>query len=312
MSRPVIRIYKDSNDLKLIQKLTQSIWSLESNYHIGDLAWQRHQHVGREKDWITAIWEIDGKPVAWGWIKQPGHLTFQVDPKYSALSKVVIDWFDKLTETNEQRVTVLETESHLISALEDSTFSLLDETPEILSKISLDSCPFPVTLPEKFTARHIKGSEELTKRVAVHRAAFHPSRVTEESYFKVMNTYPYDSSLDWVIESPNGELAAFCLIWFDEVNKVGLLEPVGTAPGFRRMGFAQSVCKLALNALSEKGAKTAIVVCISPAAHELYKSIGFEPYAQTKSFHRKAAGTGTLDFQDEVPALLALRKNPKR
>lgn len=286
MSKHVFRTYKDSSDLKLMQNLTQAIWTLESNYHIGDLAWQRHRHSGREDEWITGVWEIDGKSAAWGWIKLPGSLTFQVDPNYSELSKVVIEWFNKMTETDEQRVTVLETESHLISALKDSLFTPLAETPEILSKISLDSCPFPVKLPDKFNARHIKGSEDLTNRVAVQRAAFHPSRVTEESYLNVMNTYPYDSTLDWVIESSNGELAAFCLIWFDEVNKVGLLEPVGTAPGYRRMGLASSVCKSALNELSEKGAKTAIVVCTSPETVEFYKSIGFEPYAQTKSFHR--------------------------
>lgn len=286
MSKPVIRTYKDSSDLKLMQKLTQAIWTLESNYHIGDLAWQSYRNVGRKDNWITAIWEIEGEPVAWGWIKLPGSLTFQVDLNFSEVSKDVIDWFDKMAETNEQRVTVLETESHLISALKNSLFNPLVETPEVLTKISLDSCPFPVELPDKFKARHIRGSEDLTDRVAVHRAAFHPSRVTEESYLNVMNNYPYDSALDWVIGSPNGEFVAFCLIWFDEVNKVGLLEPVGTDPGFRRMGLASSVWKLALNALSDKGAKTAVVVCTSPDTFEFYKSIGFEQFAQTKSFHR--------------------------
>jgi hypothetical protein len=46
-----------------------------------------------------------------------------------------------------------------------------------------------------------------------------------------MNSYPYDFSLDWVIKSPNDEFVAFCLIWFDEMNKAGLLEPVGTEEG---------------------------------------------------------------------------------
>lgn len=286
MSKPVIRTYKDSSDLKRMQKLTQAIWSLESNYHIGDLAWQRYRHAGREDEWITAIWEMNDKPVAWGWLKLPGSLMVQVDPHFKTLSKDIINWFDKMTETNEQRVTVLETESHLISALEDYLFNPLEETPEVLSKISLDSCPFPVKLPDKFKARHMKGSEDLTNRVAIHRAAFHPSRITEESYLDVMNAYPYDPSLDWAIESPNGEFAASCLIWFDEINKVGLLEPVATNPEFGRMGLGSSVCKLALNALRDKGADTAIVVCTSPKTHEFYKSIGFEPFAQTKSFHR--------------------------
>ncbi|MGM0834685.1 MAG: GNAT family N-acetyltransferase [Bacillota bacterium] len=286
MSKLIIRTYKDSNDLKRMQKLTQAIWKLEPNFHIGDLAWQRYRHVGRVDDWDTAIWEMDGKPVAWGWIQTPGELICQVHPDFPEVAKGVIDWFDKITKTNEQKVTVLEKETHLISALEDSLFKPSVQKPEVLNKISLDGGPFPIQLPDKFKGRHIKGSEDLTNRVAVHKAAFHKTRVTEESYLNVMNTYPYDSSLDWVIEAQNGEFVASCLIWFDEVNKVGLLEPVGTDPRFRRMGLAGSVCKLALNALSEKGAKTAVVVCTSPDACELYKSIGFEQFAQTKSFHR--------------------------
>lgn len=285
MSKPVIRAYKDSSDLKRMQKLTQAIWTLESNYHIGDLAWQRHRHIGREDEWVTAIWEMDDKPVTWGWAKLSGNLMFQVDPNYSELSKDVIDWFENVTETDEQRVSVLETESHLISALEDSLFTPLEETPEVLTKISLDS-PFPENLPDEFKARHLKGEGDLTNRVGVQRAAFPGSRVTEESYRNVMNTYPYDYSLDWVIENPNGEFAAFCTIWFDEMNKVGLLEPVGTDPRFWRMGLGSSVCKLSLNALRDKGANTAIVVYTSPETTEFYKSIGFEPYAQTKSFQR--------------------------
>ncbi|MGP4080672.1 GNAT family N-acetyltransferase [Pseudalkalibacillus sp. R45] len=286
MSKPILRTYKDSNDLKRMQKLTQAIWKLEPNFHIGDLAWQRYRHVGREDDWDTAILEMDGEPVAWGWIQIPGELICQVHPKFPEVAKDVIDWFDKITKTIEQKVTVLEKETHLISALEDSLFKPSEQKPEVLNKISLDGCPFPVQLPDKFKGRHIKGSEDLTNRVAVHKAAFHKTKVTEESYVNVMNTYPYDSSLDWVIESPNGEFVASCLIWFDEVNKVGLLEPVGTDPRFRRMGLASSVCKLALNALCDKGAKTAVVVCTSSDASELYKSIGFQQIAQTKSFHR--------------------------
>lgn len=287
MSELIIRTYKDSSDLKQMQKLTQAIWTLEANYHIGDLAWQRYRHAGREDEWITAIWEVDDKPVAWGWVKLPGSLMLQVDPNFPEVTNEVIDWFDKVTESNEQKVTVLETESHLISALEDSLFNQLVETPEVLSKVSLDRGPFPVNLPPGFKGRHLNMDEDLANRVGVQGAAFSKvSRVTEESYRNIRNAYPYDSSLDWVIESPNGEFAAFCLIWFDELNKVGLLEPVGTDPKYWRMGLGSSVCRLALNALRDKGADTAVVVCTTPKTHQFYSSIGFEPYAQTKTFHR--------------------------
>ncbi|WHT49554.1 hypothetical protein QNH10_08615 [Sporosarcina thermotolerans] len=157
MSKPVIRTYKDSSDLIRMQKLTQAIWSLESNYHIGDLAWQRYRHAGREDEWITAIWEVEDKPVAWGWAKLPDSLMVQVDPDFGELAKDVIDWFDKITEINEQKVIVLETESHLISALKDSRFKIVEETPEVLAKVSLEDGPLSINLPDGFKARHLLG-----------------------------------------------------------------------------------------------------------------------------------------------------------
>src|SRR5690625_5619202 len=102
-------------------------------------------------------------------------------------------------------MNIIQNQSILNSDLEEASFNPLLETPEVLSKISLDSCPFPVKLPQNFQGRHMRDSEELVDRVAVHREAFNPSRVSEESYLNVMNTYPYDPSLDWVIESPSGE-----------------------------------------------------------------------------------------------------------
>ena len=71
-----------------------------------------------------------------------------------------------------QKVTVLETESILISALEDCRFNAYVDTPEILTKISLGRCPFLTNLPNNYKGRDIKGIENLTNRVVVHQAAF--------------------------------------------------------------------------------------------------------------------------------------------
>jgi hypothetical protein len=96
--------------------------------------------------------------------------------------------------------------------------------------------PEPV-LPPGFQARHVVGAADLGRRVAVHRAAFSPSRVTEASYANVMAAWPYRPELDWVVEAPDGRFAAFCLVWLDERNGTGELEPVGTHPAFRRRGL---------------------------------------------------------------------------
>lgn len=44
----------------------------------------------------------------------------------------------------------------------------------------------PPDLPHGLRLRALRGAKDLPRRVAVHRAAFHPSRVTEESCLQTM------------------------------------------------------------------------------------------------------------------------------
>jgi len=135
----------------------------------------------------------------------------------------------------------------------------------------------------------VRGEQDLAGRVGVHRAAWHPSRVTEASYRNVMAAWPYRSDLDWVIEAPDGRLVANCLIWLDERNGVGELEPVGADPAFRRKGLARAVCLDAMHALRAAGAGTAIVYPVRghpdhPGPVPLYEGLGFRPYARTVTY----------------------------
>lgn len=56
--------------------------------------------------------------------------------------------------------------------------------------------------------------------VAVHRNAFAPSRMTVEKYRRIMNAPTYRPDLDLVVVAPDGTFAAFCIVWFDEVNRL--------------------------------------------------------------------------------------------
>ena len=49
-----------------------------------------------------------------------------------------------------------------------------------------------------------------------------------------MAEWPYRSSLDCVVEAPDGRFAGYCLMWPDDENRVGELEPVGVREEFRR------------------------------------------------------------------------------
>ncbi|WP_051794145.1 N-acetyltransferase [Kibdelosporangium aridum] len=277
MSKVSERQYTGPADLRAMQSLAERIWSPASHCHIGDLAWQRFEHVGRELSWRTRLWEACGQVVAWGWA-DGGHLSLLVDPAWPELAGSVLDW------AAPSEVMVLDGEKHVITALEQRGYRLTPDAPfhHYMSR-SLGDLPSPV-LPDGFVARP---ADDVARRVEVHRAAWHPSRVTVESYRNVMAAWPYRSSLDWAVEAPDGRFAAYCLIWLDFVNAVAELEPVGTDPAFRGMGLATAVCLAAMLAASQAGAKQAIVYPVDgyPAV-ELYRGLGFASYARTFTYRR--------------------------
>ncbi|MFI6096595.1 GNAT family N-acetyltransferase [Lentzea sp. NPDC051213] len=262
-----------------MQRLTQRIWSQRSNWHIGDLAWQRYEHVGREHEWQFEVWERDGEVAAWAWAQQDSDLFLLVDPAHPDLADEVLKRFP------DRQVMILDAEQHLIAALERQGYAPKDGWHQIFMTHDLRDLPDPV-VPEGFTVRSITEAD-LAQRVEVHQKVWHPSRVTEESYRNVMAAWPYRPDLDWVVEAPDGRFAAYCLMWPDEQNRVGELEPVGTHPDFRRMGLARAACFGAMRALRELGAEQAIVYPVhDKPALKFYEQLGFQPYARTLTFAR--------------------------
>ena len=297
------RDYEGPDDLRAMQGLTQRRWGLSSYHHIGDLAWQRFQHVGREPEWRTRIWRIGETVVAWAWIYEPGYLHFQVDPAHASLFDVVIDWFEASADQAVLSVGVLQNQPDLIAALTRRGFAVdSDEKPfDLKTSRPLADLP-PLVLPEGFRALSMAELGDPDARALAHRNAWSriagrehdalaQSRVTGESYRQVMAAWPYRADLDWVIAGPDKQLVANCCAWLDPANKVGELEPVGTDADFRRQGLGAAVCVAALHALREAGAELAIVTCRGdaayPAPRELYFGLGFEPITRSYVYRRK-------------------------
>ena len=127
---------------------------------------------------------------------------------------------------------------------------------------------------------------DFAERVEIHREVWAPSRMTESSFAMVQASWPYRASLDCVVEAPDGRFAAYCLVWPDDENRVGELEPVGVREDFRRRGLGTAVCTFALHRLHEEGGRQAIVYCVTDEACGLYESIGFRRHATLVGYSR--------------------------
>jgi GNAT superfamily N-acetyltransferase len=88
----------------------------------------------------------------------------------------------------------------------------------------------------------------------------------------------YRRDLDIVAIAPNGDMAAFCTIWFDDFVRTGYFEPVGTVPEHRHRGIGKSILTEGLIRLKHIGADIAYVSSYTEPAHALYASVGFKEY----------------------------------
>jgi ribosomal protein S18 acetylase RimI-like enzyme len=285
-----MRRYGGGADLRSMQELTQRVWSTANPHHIGDLAWGRFMFTAEQSDWPIALWESAGEVVAWAWAQLPDDLRLQVDPAHSELLPEILAWFDDLAGDGLREINVLDAQPELRLVLSRHGYQHQPGAPFFsYHSRQLTDLPDPV-LPDGFIARAVSGEADLDQRVAVHRAAWNSSKFTAESYHNVTNAWPYRAELDWIVAAPDGRFVANCLIWYDDVNRVGLIEPVGTHPDFRCRGLARAVCDAALQALSKAGADRAVVYPRGDAAYPvpqiLYRGMGFHPYARTLTYQK--------------------------
>jgi ribosomal protein S18 acetylase RimI-like enzyme len=115
--------------------------------------------------------------------------------------------------------------------------------------------------------------------VLAHLDAWTPSGYTAQSYADVRQTAAYRGDLHVLVEAPDGTMAASTIMWLDEANKTVEFEPVGTHPGYRRLGLARMMMLRGMHMARAAGATHATVVCLGasghPAARGLYYGLGF-------------------------------------
>jgi GNAT superfamily N-acetyltransferase len=94
---------------------------------------------------------------------------------------------------------------------------------------------------------------------------------------------------DLVVIAPDGEVAAFAIVWPDDDLGSGQFEPVGTHPAHVRKGLGRAVVTAGLHRLRELGMHTARVTTheqLAPAV-ALYLACGFEQVDRLRTWTRR-------------------------
>ncbi len=140
-----------------------------------------------------------------------------------------------------------------------------------------------VSIPAGYSIRSLGDDNELPARSWLSWKAFHPNEPDSkyegwEWYLNVQKAPLYRSDLDLVAVAPDGELAAFCTIWYDPESQTAGFEPVGTHPAHQRLGLGKALMTEGLLRVKQLGATLATVNSYSEAAGALYSSMGFTAY----------------------------------
>jgi GNAT superfamily N-acetyltransferase len=240
---------------------------------------------------VVSLWESENKIVAVLNPDSPGEAFFQVHPGFheQGLVAEMLDIAEtRLPNTKEdgQRELIA-----WVSADDDLMKSLFAEHGYVRSKFLAEhmrrrffttSLPAPVS-PAGYTVRALGDEVELPARSWLSWKAFHPDEPDEdyqgwEWYRNVQRVPLYRRDLDIVAVAPDGELAAFCTVWFDDVTHTAVFEPVGTHPEHQKRGLGKAVMAEGLRRAEKLGATLATVSSYGKAAHALYESMGFTEF----------------------------------
>jgi len=156
------------------------------------------------------------------------------------------------------------------------------DRPEHQWRRMLDA-PIPnVPVAPGYTVRALGGDGlELLERCYASGLGFHDGDIKvavenrdDPTWYHNIQTAPlYRRDLDIVAVAPDGAIAAFCTVWFDDVTRSAYFEPVATVPAHRKRGLGKAVMTEALRRLQRMGATTAFVGGMNPAANALYRSV---------------------------------------
>lgn len=138
--------------------------------------------------------------------------------------------------------------------------------------------PLPnAPLAEGYAIRCLGDSNDLPSRSWASWRGFHPDEPETgysgwQWYLNIQSCPLYRRDLDMVAVSGD-VIASFATLWFDDVTRTVLVEPVATVTEHQRKGLSRAVITAGLNRARTLGAVRAFVCGYEPGANALYSSV---------------------------------------
>jgi mycothiol synthase len=294
--KPILRTYQSEDDYWRIRQFLRDVSLLNErhDYSWSLLRWEYWVwHVNMnifhfKLEEVVFLWETDGQIVAVLNPDGPGEAFLQIHPAYRSHTLVagMLDHAEKelykknVIGTKELLVWVNEADAEMKSLLTERGYARSKFKAEHMRYRSFTQPVPDCVSPLGYSVRALGDESELPARSWLSWKAFHPDEPDEKYqgwdwYRNVQRVPLYRRDLDIVAVGADGELAAFCTVWFDDVTRTAVFEPVGTHPEHQKRGLGKAVMSEGLRRAQRLGATLATVSSYSEGAHALYHSMGF-------------------------------------
>jgi mycothiol synthase len=288
------RTYSEAADLKLLQNFNAAAIAVTDHcgyLHPGDIP--HHLYNGNRRydpAEVLTIWEDEQGVAAW-LLVGPRHKSFdaQVRPdlRGGELEREVLQYAADRTAELMRRHDIdgdcifadaFRGDTARVQLLAELSWENAGSLPYVLNRTEIGAPAVPA-LPDGFSFRSAAGIDDAAALAEVHNASF-GAGWTAESYRQVMESPGYDPERELVIQGPDGSFAAFTVTWYDQLNAIGLFEPVGTHEDHRRRGFGRALLMYGMQQMAAAGMKFATVANFgqNEAARGLYQACGFKPW----------------------------------
>ncbi|MGC9400224.1 MAG: GNAT family N-acetyltransferase [Anaerolineae bacterium] len=226
------------------------------------------------------IWEDDGELVAVVCSEHPdlGEAFLLRRPGYDRLLAEMLDHAER-TFVHPQKGTLTvfayADDAPLEALLASRGYEKQAAHPGYDSVFEIRDLPH-LNLPAGFTLRSMADENDIEKRREAFGRGFNHEEPLEWptafSYRELQKAPDYRPEQDLYVVGPRGDYVAFCIVWYDERNCIGSLEPVGTHPDYRWRGLAKAVVLEAIRRVAALGATEVWV----GSGQRFYEAVGFK------------------------------------
>ncbi len=291
------RPYQTEDDFWRMREFLRQVFllnnRLERSWHVARLEYTRWHvymncanvrledvvYLWEEADQLAAVLLPDGGPGEAHLLVQPDYKTVELEEEMLAVAEKCLA---KVQEDGSHYLEIWSPEQDMQrNELLTRHGYRKGEGPENQWRRDLDK-PIPAApLAEGFTIRALGDGLELLERCYASGLGFHKGDIRvavdnrkDVGWYRNIQTAPlYRRDLDLVAVAPDGAIAAFCTIWFDDVTRSAYFEPVATVPDYQRRGLGKALLTEGLRRLQSMGCTRAFVGGFTPHANALYHSV---------------------------------------